>query len=54
MEDAWNRIYGELMRREKWVSTFQSDLHKVEVERRERVEAELSQLMSVLVETAHL
>ena len=54
VDGAWTRIHEELLRREKWVGDFESDLSKVESERRQRVEMELSALMGVLIETAHL
>lgn len=54
MDETWTRISSELSRREGWVADFEQDLGKVEMERRQRVEEELTKLMNVLVETAHL
>lgn len=54
VDETWTRISSELSRREGWVADFEQDLGKVEMERRQRVEEELTKLMNVLVETAHL
>ena len=48
------RIDEELYRRFSWVTQFETDLGKVEDERREMVEGELTTLLEALVATAHL
>eukprot|EP00900_Chrysochromulina_parva_P001466 jgi/Chrpa1/1131/Chrysochromulina_OHIO_Genome00014633-RA len=54
VDSAWVRIDEELTRRRGWVDQFERDLTKVENERREMVEAELTTLLELLVATAHL
>ena len=54
VDSSWVRIDEELHRRFAWVDQFETDLGKVEDERREMIEAELTTLLESLVATAHL
>ena len=54
VDGAWTRLDEELSRRAKWVDQFEVDLGKVEGERREMIEAEITSLLEILVSTAHL
>ena len=54
VDSSWTRIDEELHRRFAWVDQFETDLGKVEDERREMIESELTTLLESLVATAHL